>query len=229
MLQSIKDTALEVIQAIIPLTLAITILQLTIVRMPAAQFLDFLIGALMVMVGMVFFLIGVKIGLLPIGSAAGAGLPKHGLPFIIVAVFLIGFSITIAEPNVLVLTRQIGTTSSGAISGTILLYVIAIGIGFLMAVAILRVIFGVPIKYLFAGGYAGVTALSFLTRPEFVPIAYDAGGFSTGMLTVPFILALGVGFSSVLAGKSALSDGFGLVGLASMGPVYGVMIIGIVV
>ncbi len=229
MLHSIKDTALEVFQAIIPLTVAITLLQLTIVRMPADQFLDFLVGTVMVMVGMVFFLIGVKIGLLPIGSAAGAGLPKRGLPFIIVAVFIIGFSVTIAEPNVLVLTRQIGTTSNGAISSSMLLYVIAIGIGFLMIVAILRVVFSVPIKYLFAIGYAGVMALSFFTPPEFVPIAYDAGGFSTGMLTVPFILALGVGFSSVLAGKSALSDGFGLVGLASMGPVYGVMIIGILV
>ncbi|MBM3148547.1 MAG: DUF1538 domain-containing protein, partial [Chloroflexi bacterium] len=118
--------------------------------------------------------------------------------------------------------------SKGSISENILINVIAIGIGFFVAVAMLRIAFGFPIKYLFAAGYAIVLILSFFVPPEFVPVAFDAGGVTTGPMTVPVILSLGIGLSSVLAGRSAISDGFGLIGLASIGPIIGVMIMGII-
>jgi len=228
-LKEIRQTVLEVIQAVLPITLTVVVLQLFIIRMPANLVFQLLIGAGMAIVGMVFFLLGVKIGLLPMGEAIGAELPKRGsLLYVIAIVFLVGFAVTVAEPDVIVLTNQIDVVSQGSISGSLLIYVIAIGIGFFVAMAIVRIIFGFPITYLLAAGYVTVLVLSFFTPANFVPVAFDAGGVTTGPMAVPIILALGIGFSSVLAGKSALSDGFGLIGLASIGPVIGVMLMGVI-
>lgn len=228
-MKEIKQTVLEVVQAILPITLAIVVLQFAVIRMPVHLFVQFLIGAAMVMIGMILFLLGVKIGLLPMGGAVGAELPKRGsLIYVIAIVFLIGFAVTIAEPDVIVLTRQVDIVSQGGISENLLTYVIAIGIGFFVAMAIVRIVFGVHIAYLLTAGYVVILILSFFTPAEFVPVAFDAGGVTTGPMTVPVILALGIGFSSVLAGKSALSDGFGLIGLASIGPVIAVMLMGMV-
>ncbi|MBM3182790.1 MAG: DUF1538 domain-containing protein [Chloroflexi bacterium] len=229
MLKQLKEIALEVIVAILPISLAVIILQLTVINISTSQFFQFLTGFGMCILGMVLFLLGVKTGLLPIGEAIGSELPKRGSLLLLVATaFLIGFAVTVAEPDVIVLTGQIDEVSKGSISENILINVIAIGIGFFVAVAMLRIVFGFPIKYLFAAGYAIVLILSFFVPPEFVPVAFDAGGVTTGPMTVPVILSLGIGLSSVLAGRSAISDGFGLIGLASIGPIIGVMIMGII-
>jgi hypothetical protein len=213
--------------AILPLVLAVVILQFTIVRMPSQLFLQFIIGAIMVIAGMILFLLGVDIGILPMGKALGAELPRRGsLALVIVVAFLIGFAATIAEPDVIVLTNQVDTVSGGTISQNLLVFIIAIGVAFFVAMAMLRILLGFPIAWLMAAGYLIIIILSFFTPPAFVPVAFDSGGVTTGPMTVPIILALGLGFSSVLAGKSALSDGFGLIVLASIGPVIGVMVMG---
>jgi hypothetical protein len=218
---------LEVATAILPLVLAVVILQFTIVRMPSQLFLQFIIGAIMVIAGMILFLLGVDIGILPMGKALGAELPRRGsLALVIVVAFLIGFAATIAEPDVIVLTNQVDTVSGGTISQNLLVFIIAIGVAFFVAMAMLRILLGFPIAWLMAAGYLIIIILSFFTPPAFVPVAFDSGGVTTGPMTVPIILALGLGFSSVLAGKSALSDGFGLIVLASIGPVIGVMVMG---
>lgn len=223
----IKDKTLEVVKAILPLVLVIIILQFTLIKMPANLFFQFLIGAAMVIAGMVLFLLGIEIGILPMGEAIGAELPKRGsLSLVVVIAALIGFAATVAEPDVMVLTRQIDLVSQGAISENVLIYIIAIGVAFFVAVAMLRIIFGFPMTYLLAIGYGAVLLLSFFTPAEFVPVAFDSGGVTTGPMTVPIILALGLGFSSVLAGRSAISDGFGLIGLASLGPIISVMLMG---
>lgn len=228
-MKEIKRTVLEVIQAVLPITLTVVVLQLFFIKTPANLVFQLLIGACMVIVGMALFLLGVKIGLLPMGEAIGAELPKRGsLLYVIAIVFLVGFAVTVAEPDVIVLTNQIDVVSEGSISGNLLVYVIAIGIGFFVATAIVRIILGIPIAYLLAAGYVIILVLSFFTPADFVPVAFDAGGVTTGPMAVPIILALGIGFSSVLAGKSALSDGFGLIGLASIGPVIGVMLMGVI-
>jgi hypothetical protein len=100
-------------------------------------------------------------------------------------------------------------------------------VGFFVSVSMLRIIYNVPIKYLLTVGYLIVIMLSFLTKPEYIAIAYDAGGVTTGPMTVPVILALGIGTASVLGDKSELSDGFGLIGLASIGPIISVMLMGV--
>jgi len=225
----VKDVALEVVKAIMPITITITISQFTFIRMPLHIFVQFLIGVLLVMLGMWLFLIGVKIGILPMGEAIGADLPKRGaLPYVIAIAFLVGFAVTVAEPDVIVLSHQVDVVSEGSISHILLISVIAIGVGFFVAMAMVRIIFGFPMAYLLAAGYTVILVLSFFTPAQFVPVAFDSGGVTTGPVAVPVILALGIGFSSVLAGKSPLSDGFGLIGLASIGPVIGVMVMGVV-
>ena len=229
MRKAVKEIALEVVKAIMPITIILVIFQFAFIRMPILLFVQFLIGVLFVMIGMCLFLLGVKVGIVPMGEAIGAELPKRGaLPYIIAIAFLIGFAVTVAEPDVIVLSHQVDVVSEGSISNTLLISVIAIGVGFFVSMAIVRVIFGFSIAYLLVAGYTIILILSFFTPPQFIPVAFDSGGVTTGPITVPVILALGIGFSSVLAGKSPLSDGFGLIGLASIGPVIGVMVMGVI-
>jgi len=207
-LEQIRRTILEVVQAILPVTLAVLVLQFTVVRMPANLIFQLLAGAGMAIAGMALFLLGTKIGLLPMGETIGAELPRRGSLFYVVAIaFLIGFAVTVAEPDVIVLTAQVGAVSDGEISENLLIFVIAIGLGFFVAAAVVRIIVGLPITYLLAAGYMIILVLSFFTPVRYLPVAFDSGGVTTGPMTVPVVLALGIGFSSALAGKSALSDG----------------------
>lgn len=225
-----KRKAWEVFKAILPLTVVIIVMQVALVRMPVSTFLQFLAGAVMVVGGMTLFLVGIETGILPMGEAIGSELPKRrSLALILGIAFVIGFAATIAEPDVIVLASQIDEVSQGSISHSLLVYVIGIGIAFFVAMAMLRIVLGFRMAYLLMAGYALVIVLSFFTPREYVPVAFDAGGVTTGPMTVPIILSLGLGFSSVLSGRSAISDGFGLIGLASTGPILAVMIMGMVV
>lgn len=228
MATTLKENLVEVFWAIAPITLLVVILQVSFIHMPAIVFARFLIGALLVALGLFFFLQGVKIGLLPMGEMMGAELPKRaGLPFILVTAFLLGFLVTVAEPDVRVLAHQVDLVSDGQLDKNLLIFTVALGIGIFVCLAILRIVLGVPIAYLLGFGYLAVLVLSFFTPPDFVPVAFDAGGVTTGPITVPFILALGVGTASVLGERSGIADAFGLVGLASIGPVLGVMLLGV--
>ncbi len=224
-----KEIFSEVLMAVAPIALVVVLLQVSIIHMPSALFARFLIGTVLVMIGFMLFLQGVKIGLLPMGEIMGAELPKRaGLSLLLATAFLLGFVVTIAEPDVRVLAHQVDFVSQGQIGKEPLIITVALGVGVLVCLAMLRIILGIPIAYLLAGGYLAILVLSLFTPPDFVPIAFDAGGVTTGPVTVPFILALGIGTASVLGGRSSLSDGFGLVGIASIGPVLGVMILGII-
>jgi len=225
----LKDTTLKVIRAIAPLIVVIIILQFTFVQASAGVFIQFLIGSILAISGITFFLLGIEVGILPAGKTVGSGLvERRSLWLIIAVVFAIGFSTTIAEPDVLILSRQTDVITEGAVPESSLVYIMGIGLAFFVTMAMLRIIFGFRIVYLLAASYLIVIILSFFTPPEFVPLAYDSGSVTTGALSAPIILALGIGLSSVLAGRSAISDGFGLIGLASIGPIIAVMIAGMI-
>ncbi len=227
MIEDFKETFKEVVQAVLPLSLAVLLIML-IIGMSSDLFLSFVTGSLLVIAGMVLFLMGVKIGMLPIGESIGSELPKHNsLLFIVAVAFLLSFIATLAEPDVRVLSTMINSVSDDGISRNLLILSIACGVGFFVSVSMLRIVYGVPIKYLLTAGYLIVIMLSFLTKPEYIAIAYDAGGVTTGPMTVPIILALGIGIVSVMGEKSELSDGFGLIGLASIGPIISVMLLGV--
>ncbi len=133
-MQKIKNTLLEAVCAVIPITIVIIVLQFTLVRLPAEVFMQFLAGVIMVGVGLTLFLLGVQIGLLPMGEYIGAALPKTGKAWVVVSFgFLLGFIVTLAEPNVRILADQVDIVSAGAISKNLLIYTIAFGVAIFVA------------------------------------------------------------------------------------------------
>ncbi|WP_100013051.1 DUF1538 domain-containing protein [Lentibacillus sediminis] len=228
-MDNIKDTILEVIYSIIPITIVITILQFTLIGLPAETFIQFMIGVVMVGFGLVLFLLGVNVGLLPVGELIGSALSKSKKVWMIVLFgFLLGVVVTIAEPDVRVLASQVDTVSGGEIPQSVLILAVALGVGIFVALAMLRIVFNISIVVILAIGYGLIFTIAAFTPPVFVPISFDSGGVTTGPLTVPFVLALGVGVASVIRGKTASTDGFGLVALASIGPVLSVLILGVI-
>ena len=228
-MHKVKETVLEVLYAVLPVTVIILLLQFTVIFMPWEVLLQFLVGVLFVGGGLTLFLLGVNTGLLPIGEMIGSSLPRMGKMWLVVIFgFLLGLVVTVAEPDVQVLATQVAFVSDGEISKMLLVYTVAAGVAVFVGLAMLRIILNIPITYILIGGYILVFVLAAFTPAQFVPISFDSGGVTTGPMTVPFILALGVGVASVLKGKSASSDGFGLVALASIGPILAVLILGVV-
>ncbi|MDD4859043.1 MAG: DUF1538 domain-containing protein [Dehalococcoidales bacterium] len=225
----LKDISLEVVRAIAPLSAVIIVLQFTMVKASPGDFLQFLISVLMMIIGMVLFLFGIEVGILPAGKNMGAGLVQRGnLWLIIAAAFLIGLVTTIAEPDVIILSRQAAEVSLGALTADSLKYIIGLSLAIFVAMAMARIIFGFRISYILAISYFIVIILAFFAPPGYISVAFDAGSATTGALTTPIVLALGIGLASVLAGRSAISDGFGLLGMGSLGPIIAIMIMGII-
>ncbi len=224
----LKEKLLEVVGAVAPLIVVVTVLQVSIVGAPTALFLRFLVGSVFVVVGMVLLFVGLDLGILPMARYIGAELPeKQSIGLIVGVAFALGFATTVAEPDVLVLANQVDLASQGAMPRRPVTYVIAVGLALFLAIAMGRVVYGFRMTYLLAAAYSLVIVLSFLAPAEFVPLAYDAGSVTTGVLTTPVVISLAVGLSSVLAGRSAVSDGFGLLGFASIGPIIAVLLTGL--
>jgi len=230
-MQSVKETIWEVIYAILPITILVLVLQYTLIWLPFSSVIQFLIGVLFVSVGFALFLMGVHIGLLPVGELIGSSLPKTGkLWMILLFSFVLGFAVTVAEPDVHVLSGYVDQVSGGEIGKWTLIFPVALGLGIFVALSMARIIFNISIKWMLFGGYVTVFALALSpwASKEFIPISFDAGGVTTGPMAVPFILAFGVGIASVLRSDDKTSEGFGLVALASIGPILAVLILGIV-
>ena len=228
MLTLLRERLFEVLKAILPLLVLACILQVTFVQSPTVVFVQFLVGSALVIIGMLLLFAGVDLGVLPMGRFIGAELPrKRSLSLIIGVGFAMGFATTVAEPDVLVLSAQVQSESQGAIHGQFLAHVIAAGVGFLAALALLRVVHGFALRWLLAIAYSLILVLTFFAPESFIALAYDAGSVTTGVLTTPVLLALAIGLSSVIAGRSAIGDGFGLLGLASAGPIIAVLLMGL--
>lgn len=216
----------EVLRAVAPLVLLGMVLQITVVHAPLADFLQFAAGATLAIVGMVLLFAGVDFGILPMGRFIGAELPrKNSLVLIVGTAAALGFAVTVAEPDVLVLAGQAEVASEGRLSRELILYVTALGAGVYVGLAMLRVVFGWSIKLLLAGSYGAMLLLTAFTPPAFIPLAYDAGSVTTGVLTAPVVISMAFGVSSVLAGRSPVADGLGLLGFASIGPILAIMLL----
>lgn len=227
MLFLLREKLVEVLKAVTPLVLVACVLQFTLVQAPLALFLQFLAGSMLAVVGMVLLFMGIDFGILPMGKFVGAELPKkNSLTLIIAVAFALGFATTVAEPDVLVLAGQVEAASPGGISRQAIIYVIGIGLAVLAAIAMVRIIGGWSMRYMLAAAYLIVLVLSLFAPTEFVPLAFDAGSVTTGVLSAPVMIALAIGLSSVLAGRSAVSDGFGLPGFASVGAIIAILIMG---
>ena len=226
---TLKETLIDVLKSFVPLSLLITVLQFTVVFLPMAVFIDFILGAILASIGIYLFLLGVEVGLSPVGEMVGQSLSKTGkLSLILGFGFLLGFVVTIAEPGVQVLSNQVEFVSGGEVPRVVLLLFVSLGVGIFVALSLLRMIFNISLLKLLGAGYIVIFILALLTPTSFVPIALDAGGATTGAMAVPFILALGVGVSSVLSKKAKSSESFGLIALASVGPVIAVLLLGVI-
>ena len=226
---TLKETLIDVLKSFVPLSLLITVLQFTVVFLPMAVFIDFILGAILASIGIYLFLLGVEVGLSPVGEMVGQSLTKTGkLSLILGFGFLLGFVVSIAEPGVQVLSNQVEFVSGGEVPGVVLLLFVSFGVGIFVALSLLRMIFNISLLKLLGAGYIVIFILALLTPTSFVPIALDSGGATTGAMAVPFILALGVGVTSVLSKKAKSSESFGLIALASVGPVIAVLLLGVI-
>lgn len=230
-MQTVRETIEEVVYAIMPITLLVLVLQYTLIWLPFESVLQFLVGVVFVSSGLILFLLGVHIGLLPVGEMIGSALPKTGKVWMILLFsFVLGFAITVAEPDVHVLSGYVDQVSGGEIEKWTLIFPVALGLGIFVALSMARIILNISIKWILFVGYAAVFSLaaSPWVSAQFIPISFDAGGVTTGPMAVPFILAFGVGVASVLRSDGKAADGFGLVALASIGPLLAVLILGII-
>lgn len=227
MLQLFRSKLPEVLRAIAPLVGSVCLLQWLLVRAPAAQFLQFLGGAALAVLGMLMLLAGIEHGILPMGRYVGAELPRKGSVWLILGVAAaLGFVTTVAEPDVLMLSTQVQKVAGGEVSGRALGYWIAVGVGLFAALALWCISHGYAMTRALAVSFGLMIVLSLISTPSLVPLAYDAGSVTTGVLSAPVLLAIGLGLSAVLARHSGSLDGFGILGLASAGPVIIVLLLG---
>lgn len=212
----------ESLKSVLPICLIVLVLHLTIARMPLGTFALFLSGTFFLVLGMSIFTLGSDMATMPIGELIGLELTKaKKLWILILGCFILGFTVTIAEPDLQVLTKQVP-----AIPDLALVAAVAVGVGLFLVLALLRIIFRMKLAYLFAILYAAVFLVAWIAAPDFLAVAFDSGGVTTGPITVPFILALGAGVSAVRGGKSE-EDSFGLCALCSVGPILTVLLLGI--
>ena len=212
----------ESLVSVLPIIIIVTLLCLFLVPMQPALLLTFLIGALMIVVGMGLFSLGAERSMTIIGNKIGTALTKtNKLPVILLVAFALGVAVTVAEPDLQVLADTVPN-----IDKSVLLAAVGIGVGFFMAVCVVRILYGINLRWVLLGCYIAVFALAAFTDREFLCIAFDSGGVTTGPMTVPFILALGVGISHVRSDRKAEADSFGLVALCSIGPILSVLLLG---
>ena len=218
----LKEKTKESFSSVLPVTIIVLLLSILLVPMDVSTIMLFLTGALLLVVGMGLFQLGAEMAMTPTGEGLGAELSKTKSIIAIVAItFVIGFFITIAEPDLQVLANQ-----TPAIPGTVLILTIAVGIGLFLVAALLRAAFRIKLSSILIVLYIVLFVLAIFAPPEFLPIAFDSGGVTTGPMTVPFILAMGIGFVSLRRDKTAGEDSFGLVAISSVGPILAVLILG---
>ncbi len=221
--EKLKEKIRESLESVLPVTLIVLALSVTFVPMEIGTFALFLAGAVLLIVGMGFFQLGAEMAMTPLGQGVGSRLmKKRRLGLIIIVCFLIGMMITISEPDLQVLANQVAS-----IPNQVLIYTVAAGVGIFLVVAVLRILFHVSLSKLLSVLYILLLILSVLAPTDFVAVAFDAGGVTTGPMTVPFIMALGVGLSVSRSDKEGEDDSFGLIALCSIGPVMMVLLLGI--
>ena len=213
----------EAVTSVLPITIIVILLCFTIAPIPNNMFVAFIIGAIMLIGGMAFFTLGADTAMTPIGNKVGSCMTKSRRVWVIVLVsFLMGVIITVSEPDLQVLADQIPT-----IRNAVIIIAVALGVGIFLVIAMLRILFGIPLSYLLIGFYIIVFITATFVPKDFWAAAFDSGGVTTGPMTVPFIMALGVGVSNIRSDRHAGNDSFGLVALCSIGPILAVLILGL--
>lgn len=221
LLEKLKEALLSVL----PVTLIVILLQFFF-PMPTYMLVTFILGAVLLIIGMCLFTLGAETAMMPTAERIGSHLVKSGSYWALIPIiFVIGTIITIAEPDLQVLANQFNTINKWAI-----ILIVSGGVGVSLVIAIMRVLKQVDLTQILLAMYVLVFALAgtaIVSNPGMVPVAFDSGGVTTGPITVPFLMALGIGFATVRGSKSAHDDSFGIVGLCSIGPIIAMLILGL--
>ena len=222
-LRALREKVNESLSSVLPITAIVLVLSITVAPLLPGALILFLFGAVLLVAGMGLFTLGVDMSMMPMGEGVGVELAKRKKLLIPLAVcFVVGVVVTIAEPDLQVLAHQLPS-----IPNMVLILAVALGVGVALMVALLRIRFQIPLNRVLLVCYAIVFILAFFTPDTFLPLAFDSGGVTTGPITVPFIMALGIGMASMRNDKNSGSDSFGFVSLGSVGPIIAVMLLGV--
>ena len=214
----------EAVASVLPITLIVTIVCFSFVPVTTDLMLSFLIGSVLLIVGMALFTLGSEVSMTQIGTHMGAKLTKSRKLWLVLTVsFLLGVAITVAEPDLQVLAANVPN-----IDTTVLIITVSVGVGIFLLLSMLRILLVIPLRWMLLAFYALIFILAALVDKDFLAVAFDSGGVTTGPMTVPFIMALGVGVSSIRSDSHAQTDSFGLVALCSIGPILAVMLLGFI-
>lgn len=214
----------ESLAAVVPVTMIVLILCMTITPMPLAPLMLFLAGACLLIVGMGFFTLGADMAMMPIGEAIGSQMTKFKhLATMLISCFLIGLIVTIAEPDLKVLAGQ-----TPGVPDMVLILAVAAGVGFFLVISFLRTLLRWKLQWILMICYFVIFVLAAFVPRDFLAVAFDSGGVTTGPITVPFIMTLGLGLTSIAKGNDEGSDSFGLIALCSVGPILSVLILGMI-
>ncbi|MCL2094054.1 MAG: DUF1538 domain-containing protein [Treponema sp.] len=219
----LKQKIMEAFLSVLPITVIVILISITLVPMPTGTFLLFLGGAALLIIGMGFFSLGVDMAMIPMGEGIGIQMTRTSRLFLIIIVgFAMGVMITVAEPSLMVLAHQIS-----AIPYWYIIFTVAVGVGFYLVMAVLKTIFRIPFTVLMIISYLLCFVLSYFNTSSFIPVGFEAGSVVTGPIAVPFVLAIGLGLASVRSDKGSVEDSFGLVALVMAGPVISMLTLGI--
>ena len=214
----------ESMASVLPITAIVFLLSISIAPLDPGTLVLFLFGAILLVGGMGLFTLGVDMSMIPMGEGVGSTLSKSRHLIIPLTVyFLLGVLTTMAEPDLQVLSKQVP-----AINSTVLVVTVAVGVGLFLVAATVRIRRGVPLRRMLLVLYFAVFALAAAAPGNFIPVSFDSGGVTTGPITVPFIMSLGLGIASTRSDKNSASDSFGLISLCSIGPILCVLLLGII-
>ena len=214
----------ETIKAVFPILAIVLVLCFTITPVPPSILVTFLIGAVLLILGMLLFNVGVETSMTPIGERVGSIMTRSKNVIIMVLIsFVMGMIITISEPDLQVLAQQVPS-----IPNMTLILAVAIGVGAFLVLSVLRMLIGIPLSYILLFFYGIIFVLTIFVPGDFLAIAFDSGGVTTGPMTVPFIISFGVGIAAIRSDRHAEDDSFGLVALCSIGPILAVLILGMI-
>lgn len=224
LLEKLKEKLREALVAVLPIIVIVLALCFSVAPISPSILLCFLIGAVLLILGMMFFTLGAEVAMTPMGEKVGTCMTKSKkLSVIVLLSFLLGFIITVSEPDLQVLAGQVPSIPNGILIGAV-----AGGVGLFLVIALLRMLFRIPLPPLLVFFYLAAFLLTAFVPDDFLSVAFDSGGVTTGPMTVPFIMALGLGVAAIRNDRHAADDSFGLVALCSIGPIISVLILGMI-
>lgn len=223
------DKFKEVLYSVLPVCAIVLVLFFTVAPVDAVLLLRFLIGAGLIVIGLGIFLWGAELAIEPIGSRLGENVGQKEHAFQVAGLgFFLGFIITVAEPDLLIFANQVSEALSKSLTPGLIVIMVSVGVGLMVSIGFLRILLDRPLKWIFLISYAFIFVLFYFVHDAFRAIAFDASGATTGAMTTPFLLALCMGISTLKGSTRGEKDAFGLVGIASAGPIVTVMILALI-